>query len=224
MAKGRLVLLAVLAVTMAFAAPAAVPAAPSDDFNAVFSDYQADGVITPCRFTRAQLVNARNNAPGDLTYYASFGDAVNGEIARYDRGGCGVTTTPPAGSNPAVKIFGKGARIKITKVKAKGSARREQVVIKNVGSVTIPLARLKLVTRSRRTVKLTRYSLRRGRSFRVVAGCYRKRRARVRRRATLYACRKRQLLSDKGDYVQLRRGSSVLSQRGFGRYRSVKRF
>lgn len=60
-----------------------------DDYRAVHNDWERDGKITPCKWTVAQLKNAREIAddnPDDT--YNSFPDRVDDEIARWRRGEC----------------------------------------------------------------------------------------------------------------------------------------
>jgi hypothetical protein len=218
--------LAVVA-TGAALAPGAV-AGPNEDFSAVGKDYLPDQKITPCAFTRQQLVNALGVADtygSDADYYApGFRDAIRAEIKRWDDGGCADATKKPA-VNPAVAIFGKGARVKITKVRPKGGPRTEQVIVKNIGTRTIPLGGLKIVTNGGRRIVLPSYRLAKGRSFRVVAGCARNAKRRARRKATLYQCRTKQFLGNASGLVQLKHGNSVLSQFGYGAsFRSKPRF
>jgi len=69
-------------------APAA-SAGPIEDFQAVGADYRADGNVTPCRFTRQQLQNAKASTPSDVAMYApGFVSEVNAEIRRWKAGGC----------------------------------------------------------------------------------------------------------------------------------------
>jgi len=95
----RMILLAVACVIATIALPAGALAAPADDYRAVLADWQADQNVTTCRFTRAQLVNARSVAGGvpDFdTYAPGFREEVAAEIARHDRGGCrGVSPQTP---------------------------------------------------------------------------------------------------------------------------------
>lgn len=216
-----------VALVAAFAMVPAAQAGPNEDFSAVGKDYLPDQKITPCAFTRQQLVNALSVADtygSDADYYApGFRDAIRAEIKRWDDGGCAAPTPKPA-TNPAATIFGPGARLKITIIKPRGPAAKEQVAIKNTGTRTVPLGGLRLVTNGGRRIALPSYRLGKGRSFRVVAGCYRKTKRRIRRKATLYACRKPQFLGNTSGLVQLKSGSTVLSQYGYGSQRGTKRF
>ena len=122
-------------------------------------------------------------------------------------------------------VFGSGARLKITVIKPRGSAQKESVIFKNIGTRTIPLGGLKVVTNGGRRISLPKYRLAPARSFRVVPGCDRKRKSRSRRKATLFNCQKKQFLGDKSGLVQLKSGNLVLSQYGYGSFKkNQKRF
>ncbi len=88
-------------------------AAPIDDYQAVRAEYQPDGQITACRFTRLQLQNAANSTPPDVqTYDPNFGAKVQAEIRRHDAGGC-----PAGGGN-------SGTRLNTTLARPRVSARQ----------------------------------------------------------------------------------------------------
>jgi hypothetical protein len=92
----RYAVLAAIAVGAVFAAVAL-----ADDFSDVYADYQSDGQITPCRFTKPQLQNAKQQAEQDpYGTYTEFVAEVDREIARWDRGGCSGGE-PSSGSSPA---------------------------------------------------------------------------------------------------------------------------
>jgi hypothetical protein len=81
------------------AAPGAL-ATPAQDYAAVRGDWQPDQVLTPCRFTLAELLGARSLlTPEDS--YTDFPSAISAEIARRRAGRCarpvvsGVRFTPP---------------------------------------------------------------------------------------------------------------------------------
>jgi hypothetical protein len=217
-----LAIAALATAATAVAAPAAL-AGPNEDFSAVGKDYLPDQKITPCAFTRAQLVNALGVADSygaDADYYApGLRDGIRAEIARWDKGGCTKTTK----DNPAVAVFGSGAWLKLTVVNSKGPAAKETVIFKNIGTRTIPVNRLRLVVGGRQ-IRLPSYSLTKGHSFRTVAGCAKNSTKRKRIKATLYECRKSQFLSDAGGLVQLDAGNTVLSQFGYGSSKSKPRF
>jgi hypothetical protein len=203
------------------AAALIVPAAgadPSSDYSAVHADWDSDQVITPCRFTREQLVNARNLSTTDDTY-TGFRDAVDAEIRRWDTGGCGGV----------LGVTQKSANFKIVKVRGKvrrGSKRKEYVTIKNRGGKTGNLKGWSLRDRSGHRIRFRkRLRVRPGRRLRVVTGCAKGHKRAFRRRSRYFACRKKTIWNDSGDVVKLvRPGGKVVSQRGYGRFRSVRRF
>jgi Lamin Tail Domain len=86
--------LATLAAGAVFAAVAL-----ADDFSEVYADYQSDGQVTPCRFTKQQLQNAKQQAEQDpYGTYTEFVAEVDREIARWDSGGC--SGGAPPGTDP----------------------------------------------------------------------------------------------------------------------------
>jgi hypothetical protein len=205
-----------LALGAAALAPAAT-AGPTEDAAAVRADYAGGQDITPCRFSRQQLVNARNAITSDDDQYVpGYREEVGREIRRWDSGGCAS-----AGGGGTVRA----ARFKIVTIRPRGR-RRESVTIRNVGNRTGNLRRYSLRDRAGNRIRFRRsYRLRRGRRLRVVTGCFRRRRRAVRRGARLYACKRRPLWNDRGDVVRLvnPRGRRV-SQRGYRRFRGVRRF
>jgi hypothetical protein len=85
-----------LAATAAGAALGAFALAPgasaaSDELTtAIVNDYAADGSITACRYTKAQLEGVRNQIMPDVdAYIPDLRVALNREIARWTSGGCG---------------------------------------------------------------------------------------------------------------------------------------
>jgi Lamin Tail Domain len=186
---------------------------PTGDYKAVFDDWAADGRITPCKFTRQQLVSALNVAsqtPDIDAYAPGFREAVRQEIARIDRGECGSTAA--------------ATKLAITRIRAK-KGKKEFVTIKNVGSTAVALRSLRLRDKQRSRIRLPRFALRRGRSLRVVTGCFKKSKKPRRRGNRFYACKRKAIWGNKGDVVKIvnSRGT-VLAQRGYGRFRSVPRF
>jgi hypothetical protein len=184
---------------------------PPADLQAVASDYSGDGQITPCRFTRQQLVNAHDEAgkiPDIDSYAPGFRDEIRAEIANIDSGAC------------------PGFGLQIVRIKARGRAPRELVTLRNTGRGR---ARLNGVTlrdrRGRRIGFLRRLGVARGASLTVVTGCFRRFNRPVRFGSTFYACRTRQLWNQAGGVAKLvGPGGKVISQRGYGRHRGVPRF
>jgi lamin tail-like protein len=205
----------------------AVPSALADaeaDFQAVFRDWRTDQNITTCRFTRVQLLNARNEADKtpDLELYApGFRDEVNREIRRWDSGGC-RGATPGSGAARDSSAIG-GLRIK--KIRPKGGARSESVVLKNTSKKTARLRGATLRDRAGNRLRLPRKArIRRGRTIRVFTGCKKgvKRRRPFKKGRRIYGCRRKQLWNDGGDVVRLVDADGVLiARRGYGRFKSV---
>lgn len=214
-------LLAVSAPAAAGAAPAL--AAPADDYRAVFRDWQPDGDVAACRFSRAQLVNARNVAATvtDFDSYApGFREEVGREIARHDARRCTGVARPGARRNRSAL-----RALRIVAIRPKGGAR-ESITIRNSGRRAVSLKGATLRDRAGNRLRLSsgrRLGARR--SLRVVSGCARARRKPARLGSRLYACAPRRLWDDRGDVVKVvdARGI-VVSQRGYGRLRSVVRF
>src|SRR5918997_4987056 len=105
-------------------------AAPADDYRAVFGDWQPDRDVAACRFTRSQLVNARNVATTVTdfdSYSPGFKDELGREIARHDARGCSGVAPPSARRNRSAL-----RSLRIVAVKPKGGAG-ESVTIRNTG-------------------------------------------------------------------------------------------
>ena len=181
------------------------------------ADYVDDGDITACKFTRDQLVNARNQATEQDTY-TNFTDEVDREIARWDSGGCSG-----GGSG------GRSADFRIVAIKGKvrsRNKRKEYVTIRNKGGKAGNLKGWSLRDRSGHRIRFRKsLRVRAHRRLRVITGCAKGRKRAVRRGARYYACRKRLIWNDRGDVARLisPRGLRV-SQRGFGRFKGVARF
>jgi hypothetical protein len=198
--------------------PSGGSANPERDFQRVFRDWQPDGVVTPCAFTRRELQSALNVAAqvGDFDAYApGFRDAVRREIQRIDAGGC-------AG-------LGKRSKLRIKRIRGKvrpgRSKKREYVVIRNAGTAAAGLQGVTLRDKAGKRIRLPRFTLRPKRSLRVNTRCLAKRKRPARRGHRFFACRKRQLWNDRGDVVKIVNPQGlVLAQRGFGRFKGVPRF
>jgi hypothetical protein len=80
------------------------PAAHADAFTDVFKAYAKTGTIDPCKFTPAQLKQAKGQIPNDYAQYApDFKDAIDAAAKARAAGACkdkssGATTSP---SGPA---------------------------------------------------------------------------------------------------------------------------
>ncbi|MGI9081787.1 MAG: lamin tail domain-containing protein [Thermoleophilaceae bacterium] len=213
-------------ITMLVAAAAAVAvllptssalATPGTDYRAVFRDWKPDRVITACRFTRTQLVNARKVAATvtDFNSYApGFRENVRREIARHDAGGCSRARARSALRN-----------VRITRIRPRGGLG-ESVTIRNTGARAVSLKGATLRDRGGRRLRLGGAGKLAGRrSLRVVTGCARGRRRPARIGSSLFACRSRRLWDDRGDLVKVvdSRGT-VVARRGYGTLRGAIRF
>jgi len=210
-------MLAAAAVAATVLLPAAsAPAAPGD-YRAVFRDWQPDKKITPCRFTRAQLVNARRVAATvtDFDSYApGFREEIRRQIARRDAGGCSR-----ARARSALRM------VRIARIRPRGGLG-ESVTIRNTGRRAVSLRGATLRDRGGRRLRLTGAGKLGGRrSLRVVTGCARGRTRPTRSGFSFFACRRGRLWDDSGDVVKVRdsRGT-LIAQRGYGRLRGVAGF
>ncbi|MBA3301448.1 MAG: hypothetical protein H0T15_06220 [Thermoleophilaceae bacterium] len=162
------------------AAPAAL-GSPTGDYTDVRKDFQGDQVITPCKFTRGQLENARRIAVSspDLSY-TGLVNAIEGELRRR----CSAAL----------------AGFRIVSVKGSGQAVKERVVLRNAGTKTLTLAGT-LRNRAGKRVALPSTKVKRGGRVNVSLGCLKGRRAK--RGTRLFACAKGNFLKDSGDVVRL---------------------
>jgi hypothetical protein len=80
----------IVTACLAVAALGAIaPAAGAQDpFRAIIDDWRADGQVTPCKYTPAQL-NATLNLPGDIEQYApGLIDQIQNALQTQAAGGC----------------------------------------------------------------------------------------------------------------------------------------
>lgn len=216
-------LLALCALALAGSSSSAA-AAPADDLREVLRDWQPDHDIADCRFTRAQLVNARDVA-GTLTdfdsYAPGFRDEVRREIVRHDGGGCRGVVLQPSGARNRSRL----RSIRIVAIKPRGGAR-ESVTIRNAGRGAVSLKGATLRDRRGNRLRLPAVGKLKGRrSLLVVTGCARGRRRPALLGSRLFACRSRGIWDDRGDVVKVvDSGGTVVAQRGFGSLRGVPRF
>ena len=212
-----LFLAAALVSALALAPPAS--AGPTEDYQSVRADWRRDGNITPCRFSEEQLSNARAIAdanPDDQ--YTDFPAEIDRELARVRSGACrGRTPDTERDASPL-------AGLRIVRVGATGAAAREFVRVRNTGRRTISLNGATVRNRRGARARLPRgVRVRRGATVTIRLGCLRGRR--TARGRTVYACRRSGLFADGGDVARLAdRQGIVVSQRGFGRYRSTVAF
>lgn len=189
--------------------------AAAGDFQTVYQDWRADHNVTNCRYTRAQLVTVRRQAgqaPDIDAYAPGFRDELTREIKRWDNGGCG------ARARSAIA----GLRIKTIKPRGK-----ESVVIKNTGKKTAKLRGATLRDRSGHRIKFPRSTkVKKGRSIRVFTKCRKgvKGHKPIKRGRRIYACRRKPIWNNRGDVVRLvDRHGVLISRRGYGRFKRVKR-
>lgn len=204
-------------------AGASARATPAADYRAVLGDWQRDQDVTSCRFTRTQLVNARNQAaavPDFDSYAPGFREEVAQEIARHDRGGCrGVSPQTPASKRNRSAL----RAVRITAIRPRGGSR-ESVTIRNTSRRAVRLRGATLRDRSGKRIRLSGRLAGR-RTLRVLTGCAGARQRPARLGSQLFACRSGRVWDDRGDVVKVvdARGI-VVAQRGYGTLRAVVRF
>jgi hypothetical protein len=211
-------LIPLVVVVVAATVPAlAAHASPQSDFDAVYGDWKADGVITQCLWTQAQLQNAYDvaNSSPDFQYNTGFQDAVYREINRWKAGGCDAVLGTVRRASPLT-----GA--KIVSVRGGGGAARELVKIRNGSRKALSFRKASLRNRrSGKAVFPAAFKLAKGKTATVHVGCARGARHASYRKTTVWLCRRRQLFRDRGDLARLADPKGVIvSQRGFG---SLKR-
>jgi hypothetical protein len=241
---GRILALTLGLAAISLGAPATAAAGPAEDFAAVFNDWKADREVTACRYSRAQLENTDFVARfvSELTY-TDFPAQVAAELGRVKAGRCASRTPegetrgeggragdaprlpdrPPTAGERAGSPIGQ---LRIARVARRGRIAREHVRITNLGSTTVNLAGATIRnSRGRRARVPGRLVVRPGGTVTVRLGCSRRRVPKL-RGATAWACaRGTEFFVDRGDVAQLvDRAGSVVSQRGFGRYRDTLNF
>lgn len=191
---------------------------PTDDYTRVRVDWQEDGTITPCRFSEAELQNARKVAQSSPDFsYTGLVDAIDVEIERWRRGGCSGLV--PESTRAKSQLDG----LRITAVKPK----QEQVVIFNRSRRTISLTGARLQNRrGNRRIAFKRGTRIRARKHLIVhSACLKGRRRAAVKGARYYACSRTPLWRDRGDVARLAdRKRVVVSQLGYGTQRRVPKF
>jgi hypothetical protein len=142
-------------------------ATPAQDYAAVRGDWQPDKVITRCRFSIAQLENARSLlTPEDA--YTDFPSALSAEIARQRAGGCpagGANARPVVSAMrftpPTFRVSARSTAISARRAHA-GSVLRFS--LSRAAKVKVVVQRRKQVGRSFRWVKAGTLTRRRGRT------------------------------------------------------------
>jgi hypothetical protein len=209
---GRGLTLAVLGACLV--AGASADASPQSDFDGVYADWKADHVVTPCRWTPAQLENAYNVATGspDFEYATGFQDNVRAEINRWKSGGC-------AGVAPyAKRRLSPLNGVRVMKVTGRGKAAGEYVRIANGTKKTVALRKATLRNlRGAKAVFPATFKLKPGKVAVVRVGCASGKRGASFSGTRVWLCRRTQLFGDRGDVARLADAKGlVVSQRGYG--------
>jgi hypothetical protein len=198
--RAAIAVFAVAGCVAAVAVPGAAGSA-SSDLNAIAKDYQADGKITPCIFTKGQLENAKSLISGDIDAYApEFRTQINSEISRWDSGGCSGASIGSSG-------------LKIVKTRGKGSARKEYVTIKNGGSKKVNLKGYALRNAKGKKLRFKTVRIAKGKKLKVTTGCAKHRKKASHTAKRYYGCKKKQLWKDKGDVAELLNKSGTVVAR-----------
>lgn len=219
MARAALLIATAAVVGAVFATPAA--AGPFEDYHNIRADWAADRIITPCRWSEQELANARQisaDVPDDQ--YTDFPAALDRELVRWRSGAC--TDRTPENVRERSPLASMG----IARVSGRGRAPREFVRLRNRGRSTVNLSGATLRNRRGARARMPRgFRVRPGRTVTVRVGCRRGSRRATVRGSTAWLCRRRALFSDRGDVARLadRRGT-VVSQKGFGRFRRAISF
>ena len=194
---------ATLLVAAAVLAPSAA-ASPTADLAAMIRDHARDNKLTPCRFTRNQINNARTQISGDIDAYGKgIRTALNRELKRWADGKC----------------RGKrgGAKLQISKVRGTGAAGKEYVTIRNLAGKTVNLRNYALRDAGDHVLKFRSTKLKRGARLKVITGCRSGHKQAVRRGSSYYACRSVEVWDDAGDLVELLGpGGGLLSRKQYG--------
>jgi hypothetical protein len=179
-------------------------ASPAADLAAMIRDHARDDKLTPCRFTKNQLTNARSQISGDLDLYGKgIRSALNRELRRWRDGTC--------------KGKRGGAKLQITSVRGAGAAGQEYVTIRNLAGKTVKLRNYALRDSADHVLRFRSTKLKRGARLKVITGCRSGHRKAVRRGSSYYACRSAEVWDDAGDLVELLGpGGGLLSRRQYG--------
>jgi hypothetical protein len=152
----------VVLVAVAGVGLTAVPGAlatPAQDYVAVRGDWQPDQVLTPCRFTLAELLGARSQlTPEDS--YTDLPSAISAEIARRRAGRCARPVVSAMRFTPST--FRVSARATAITAAHAGSVLRFS--LSRAATVKIVVQRRKKVGRVFRWVRAGTLTRRRGRA------------------------------------------------------------
>jgi len=179
-------------------------ASPAADLSAMIRDHSRDDKLTPCRFTKNQLNNARTQISADIDAYGKgIRTAINRELKRSSDGTC--------------KGKRDGAKLQISTVRAAGAAAKEYVTIRNLAGKTVNLRSYALRDSTDHVLKFRSTKLKRGAKLKVITGCRSGHKSALRRGSSYYACRSAEVWDDAGDLVELLGpGGGLLSRKQYG--------
>lgn len=197
-------LLTVAALLVAAVLVPSAAATPAADLASMIRDHARDDKLTPCRFTKNQITNARTQIAGDLDLYGKgIRSALNRELRRWRDGRC--------------KGKRDGAKLQIATVRGAGAAGQEYVTIRNLAGKTVNLRSYALRDSTDHVLKFRSTKLERGAKLKVITGCRSGHRQAVRRGSRYYACRSAEVWDDAGDLVELLGpGGGLLSRKPYG--------
>jgi lamin tail-like protein len=200
----RPLLLTAAALLVAAVLVRSAAASPAADLASMIRDHARDDKLTPCRFTKNQLTNARSQISGDLDLYGKgIRSALNRELRRWRDGTC--------------KGKRGGAKLQITTVRGAGAVGQEYVTIRNLAGKTVNLRNYALRDSADHVLRLRSTKLKRGAKLKVITGCRSGHRKAVRSGSSYYACRSAEVWDDAGDLVELLGpGGGLLSRKQYG--------
>jgi len=197
-------LLAFAALLVAAVLAPTAAASPTADLSAMIRDHARDNKLTPCRFTKNQLNQARTQITSDIdTYGKGIRTAINRELRRWSDGQC--------------KGKRDGAKLQISRVRAAGAAGKESITIRNLAGKTVNLRNYALRDSADHVLKFRSTKLKRGATLKVITGCRSGHKRALRRGSSYYACRSVEVWDDAGDLVELLGpGGGLLSRKQYG--------
>jgi hypothetical protein len=201
--KARIQLVISAGLLTAVLAPSAA-GSPTADLASIAKDYARDGKITTCRFTKGQLVSARDQIVGDVeTYGKDIRPAIVREIKRWNDGGC-------KGRNAGA------ARLRIVAVKAGGGPDKESVTIENAGRKAVDLRGYALRDAGDHTLKFRATNVKAGGKLRVITGCHSGHKGAMRQGSRYYVCRANEVWDDTADTIELLApGGGLVAQKSY---------
>ncbi len=197
-------LLAFAALLVAAVLVPTATATPAADLSAMIRDHARDNKLTPCRYTKNQLNQARTQIGPDIdTYGKGIRTAINRELKRWSDGKC--------------KGKRDGAKLQISTVRGTGAAGKEYVKIRNLAGKTVNLRNYALRDSADHVLKFRSTKLKRGAALKVITGCRSGHKTALRRGSSYYACRSTEVWDDAGDLVELLGpGGGLLSRKQYG--------